>query len=295
MKRLSAYWMLSFGSLMLGFILLSAPASAQITSTFDTDDEGWTAIDHDSGPIPTYVSENGNPGGFIQVEDGVGGTATYFVAPAKFPGNRSAYYGGTLQFDLQVDRTPNSSTAGVRLTGGGLVLVKLLPQLPVVAPAWSSYTLALDESEQWRLTSATGSIATAEDLQIVLASLTALQINGEYSTAAGDGGGLDNVVMTPADPADLHIFTAVSPNEDGLNDYWLIDNINTRPDTQENTVSIFNRWGDRVWEGVNYNNTDVVFTGLDETGKKLLPGVYYYVIAFTSGRQSEAGFISIRH
>jgi gliding motility-associated-like protein len=268
---------------------------AQIISTFDGDDEGWTAIDNETGPAPTYLTTGGNPDGFIRVEDGVGGTATYFVAPEKFYGNRSAFYGGTLEFDLQVYVTANSSTAGVRLTGGGLVLARLLPELPDVSPAWTSYSFVLDETEGWRLNSPTGSVATQTDIQTVLNSLTALQINGEYSTSAGDEGGLDNVILTPASLPEIIVYNALSPNDDLANDLWIIENITVRDDTRDNTVKIFNRWGDVVWEGENYDNATVVFAGLDKNQKKLLPGTYFYTIDFTSGKKQEAGFISLRH
>lgn len=280
--------------LILTGLLGVVEVRAQISSTFEADDEGWTAIDNQSGPAPAYFAAGGNPGGFIQVADGVGGTATYFVAPEKFYGNRSAYYGGTLQFDLQVYITPNSSTAGVRLTGGGLVLVKLLPQLPAVSPGWSSYSFTLSVAEGWRLTSPTGNVATQTDIETVLSSLTALQVNGEYSTSAGDEGGLDNVIMSPASLPEISIYNALSPNGDLANDFWFIENIDARDDTRENTVKIFNRWGDVVWEEKNYNNTTVVFTGIDKNGKRLLPGTYFYRIDFISGRKQETGFISLK-
>jgi hypothetical protein len=98
--------------------LVSASGFAQ-QSTFDTDIDGWSSIDSNTGATPAFQATGGNPGGFIQVFDGVGGTATFYVAPAKFLGNKSACYGGTLKFDLQVSITPNSSTAGVRLVGSG--------------------------------------------------------------------------------------------------------------------------------------------------------------------------------
>jgi gliding motility-associated-like protein len=281
--------------LMMLVLAVMVKTQAQITSTFDADDEGWTAIDNQSGPTPTYFATGGNPGGFIQVRDGVGGTATYFVAPEKFLGNLSAYYGGTLRFDLQVYITPNSNTAGVRLLGGGLILVKLIPQLPAVSPAWSSYSFTLSEADEWRLTSSTGSIATQSDIQTVLESLTALQINGEYSTSAGDEGSLDNVIMTPASLPEIVVYNALSPNDDLLNDFWIIENIAVRDDTRENTVKILNRWGDVVWECTNYDNTTMVFTGIDKNGKRLLPGTYFYRIDFLSNRKQEAGFISLKY
>ncbi len=49
------------------------------------------------------------------------------------------------------------------------------------------------------------------------------------------------------------------------------------------TLSIFNRWGIKVFETINNaNNPDLqcndCFTGLSKTGSQLVPGVYYYVL-----------------
>ncbi len=273
-------------------------ATAQITSTFDTDRDGWVAIDNQSGPNPTYQPNGGNPGGFISVIDGVGGTATYFVAPSKFLANKSAYFGGTLQFDLQVSVTPNSSTAGVRLRGGGITLVKLLTpefSLPAIAPAWSTYSFRLDESVAWRVTSTTGPLATPAQIQSVLDSLTELAINGEYSTAAADGGGLDNVMLTSAaDTDELEIYNGLSPGVVGQNDFFFLENIELRTDTQNNTVTIYNRWGSEIFKTTDYNNTTRVFTGLTNDGKKLPSGTYFYKIEFESNRKAETGYLVLK-
>lgn len=269
---------------------------AQISSTFDSNADGWTASDSQTGPAPAYEASGGNPGGFISVIDAVAGTATYFNAPAKFLGNRSSYHGGILAFDLQVDVTPNSSTAGVRLTSSlGVVLVKLLPQLPAVAPGWSSYQFTLDESEEWRVGSVTGLVATATEIQAVLSSLAQLQINGEYSTVSNDGGGLDNVMLMPADAEHppLIIYQAVSPDNDNKNEYWHIENI-TLGERRNNRVILINRWGDVVWESSGYNNTSVSFRGFDKNGRKLLPGIYYYEINLPN-EKTETGFISLKY
>jgi gliding motility-associated-like protein len=257
-------------------------------SSFDTDTEEWTALDSNTGSTPAYQATGGNPGGFIQVFDGVGGTATFYVAPAKFLGNKSAYYGGTLKFDLQVSITPNSSTAGVRLVGGGITLVKLLTpefNLPAVAPAWTTYTLRLDESVAWRVASTTGPLATAAQIQTVLTDLTELAINGEYSTTGADGGGLDNVSLTESE---VIVFNAVSPNNDLKNDFLRIDNL-----VLKNTVAIFNRWGNEVWKGIDYNNDTVVFTGLSNSGSELPSGTYFYKIE-RENRQDVKGFFVLK-
>jgi gliding motility-associated-like protein len=275
-------------------IVQSLPAYAQITSTFDTDREGWTALDNQSGPNPSYQASGGNPGGFIGVIDGVGGTATYFNAPPKFLGNRSSSYGLLLRFDLQVSVTPNSSTAGARLIGGGITLVKLLPALPAVAPNWTSYSMRLDVTETWRVGGSTGPVATEAQIRAVLDSLIGLAFNGEYSTSAADGGGLDNVILEEGAPDEIEIFDGLSPNGDGKNEIFLIQNIELRPDTQKNKVSIYNRWGDVVFEVSDYNNTNRVFKGLNKDGKELSSGTYFYKIEFESGRESINGYLVLK-
>jgi gliding motility-associated-like protein len=51
----------------------------------------------------------------------------------------------------------------------------------------------------------------------------------------------------------------------------------------QNKVSIYNRWGDIVFEVQNYNNTDRSFTGLSNSGNELPSGNYFYKIEFASG------------
>ncbi|WP_299313151.1 BspA family leucine-rich repeat surface protein [uncultured Aquimarina sp.] len=71
-----------------------------------------------------------------------------------------------------------------------------------------------------------------------------------------------------------------SPDGDGINEFWEIDGIENYP---ENTVSIYNRWGDMVFEISGYNNTSRVFRGdanrLTNLGGGELPeGTYFFAI-----------------
>lgn len=93
--------------------------------------------------------------------------------------------------------------------------------------------------------------------------------NGFYRT--------DTVTIEANEEVDckLIIYSGFSPNEDGTNDTWMIDGISLFP---QNAVAIFNRWGDKVWDGENYNNGDVVFSGLNRAGFKLPDGTYYYIV-----------------
>lgn len=72
----------------------------------------------------------------------------------------------------------------------------------------------------------------------------------------------------------LKFYKGITPNGDGVNDTWIIDNIELFP---ENSVQIFNRWGNEVWSGKGYNNTDEVWGGLTSTGSEMTTATYFYV------------------
>lgn len=75
------------------------------------------------------------------------------------------------------------------------------------------------------------------------------------------------VVLYP----EIRINNGFSPNGDGKNDRWYIDYLEQFPD---NTVEVFNRWGERLFNSKGYQ------TPFDGTykGKDLPVGTYYYII-----------------
>lgn len=98
---------------------------------------------------------------------------------------------------------------------------------------------------------------------------------------------------------ELIIPKGFSPNEDGIHDFWEIKGIENYP---QNAVSIYNRWGDKVFDINKYNNSSNVFKGrankLNKIGAKELPsGTYFYMINYkrnTSGWKSLKGFVVIK-
>jgi gliding motility-associated-like protein len=92
---------------------------------------------------------------------------------------------------------------------------------------------------------------------------------------------------------DLIIYTGISPNSDLYNEKWIIQNIESLPDTRENKVSIFNRWGDLVFEIENYDNDTRVFKGINKNGNEVTSGIYFYKIEFLSGKGGLTGYLTI--
>ncbi len=93
---------------------------------------------------------------------------------------------------------------------------------------------------------------------------------------------------------EIIIYNAISPNTDGLNEIFRIENIDLLADTKENTVTIYNRWGSKVFEVENYNNNDRVFKGLNDNGNELPSGTYFYKIVFPATGGKRNGYLEIK-
>jgi gliding motility-associated-like protein len=88
----------------------------------------------------------------------------------------------------------------------------------------------------------------------------------------------------------LSFYTGITPNGDGNNDNWQIDSIVNFPD---NLVSIYNRWGDLVWSGKNYDNVNVVWEGKNGGGQDLPDATYFYLVE--TGKEKYKGWVELTH
>jgi len=86
----------------------------------------------------------------------------------------------------------------------------------------------------------------------------------------------------------IHVFNAFSPNGDGINEYFKIENIDDVSCYPDNSVEIYNRWGVLVYEARGYNNGTIVFNGTSEgrttikQSEGLPTGTYFYVLNYSS-------------
>ncbi|MEM6524011.1 MAG: FG-GAP-like repeat-containing protein [Bacteroidota bacterium] len=112
--------------------------------------------------------------------------------------------------------------------------------------------------------------------------------------------GQDNIQLEACDPlnacnvntlsiivqavSEFQVYNAVSPNNDGRNDWWIIEGL-----TSPNNIRIFNRWGDEVKELNNYvGSSGVPNNELDD----LIAGTYFYQIESPQG--SFNGYLTIK-
>ncbi len=83
---------------------------------------------------------------------------------------------------------------------------------------------------------------------------------------------------------------AFSPDGDNVNDTWVVPMLANFP---ENTVTIYNRWGDIVAEFNNYNNSDIVWDGTSSSGTPLSAGTYYYGVYLAGNDRFLSGWVQL--
>ena len=95
------------------------------------------------------------------------------------------------------------------------------------------------------------------------------------------------VILTPID---FHIPDGFSPNGDGINDLFVIRGISAYP---TNEITIFNRWGTKVFDAAPYaNNWDGKSTAALNIGNDVLPvGTYFYILDLGNGSDVIKGTI----
>lgn len=100
---------------------------------------------------------------------------------------------------------------------------------------------------------------------------------------------INDVAVIETFPTDFFIPEGFSPNADGINDLFFIRGIIYYP---ENSILIFNRWGDKVFEANPYqNNWDGVSSRRTVGGDELPVGTYFYLLDLGDGSKVIKGTI----
>lgn len=175
----------------LGWYLLgSSPA----VSDFNTDSEAWliTGDAQTGSSDPTYNESGGvDDSGYISADDDEHGGTWYFEAPEKFLGDKSSYFGGTLEYWLKQSDTSNQfSNDDIVIEGGEDKIVYRFDDNPDTE--WTKFSVALDDTADWYLNDHDGEQVDAEDIKRILSDIVSIRIRGEYRTGS-DVGGLDSV------------------------------------------------------------------------------------------------------
>ena len=94
------------------------------------------------------------------------------------------------------------------------------------------------------------------------------------------------MILNPSEAECIQIANTFTPDGDGINDTWIIDNLYLYPDAE---VSIYNEWGKLIYtSSKNYNPWDGTYNG-----NPLPTATYYYILNLGNGSRLITGTITI--
>lgn len=91
--------------------------------------------------------------------------------------------------------------------------------------------------------------------------------------------------------AEPEVYNVVTTNPNSKHDFLNIRNITLFPN---NIITIYDRWGNKVFEKTDYDNVNGTFIGISDDGKELPEGTYYYVLDKNNGSKRITGFIMLK-
>jgi gliding motility-associated-like protein len=261
-------------------------------------------VDNDSH-VDGFVRKNGNTA--FQYPTGDGGLYRYATISA--PNNTTDAFTGKYFLANSNTLYPHASSAGIislidnaeywtidKTAGNSDVFLTLswdtntTPTTIASAPYDDIHIVRWDTSQNlWVDEGGVADPATKE----VTTVINPLLGYGVFTLAR-----VKNDAILPCGGRGVAIYNAVSPDDDGINDFFNIDGIEACP---KNTVQIFNRWGVKVYETSAYNTYGNVFKGISEgrvtmnQNEKLPTGTYFYNINFLDEnggtRTKKAGYL----
>jgi gliding motility-associated-like protein len=84
------------------------------------------------------------------------------------------------------------------------------------------------------------------------------------------------IITTPPFPDTVVVPNFITPNGDGVNDGFIIQNVDDYEDLSQ--LSVYNCWGDRVWQSDYLYDNFNPWRGTNMNGVKLADGVYFYTL-----------------
>ena len=238
----------------LGSVTNSALAVGQDPKGNDVRDVSGTTVENDN---PTVIQLNQTPGLTVTK---ISNTAVY------------SSVGDVINYTIQIKNTGNVTLHQITVTDP---LTGLDTIIDLLAPGESkeftqNYTVTQKDRENQSVTNVAYANGFTPNDSPINASDTVVV---EAAIVLGCGS--------------INVHNAFSPNGDGINELFIIDNINDVLCYPDNTVEIYNRWGILVFETKNYDNVNKVFKGFSEgrttinQSSGLPAGTYFYILTYS--------------
>lgn len=246
----------------------STPAVLLVSSVSDNDCHGGTdgaiALQTTSGTAPfTYVWDHGAQGPIL------GG-----LAAGPYSVTVSDANGCTAELDLVVDENE---------------AIRIDVQLSSYSGGYNVSSYGGDNgSITTNVTGGTAPYAYSWSTGSGNSSLFGLPA-GTYTLEVTDANGCTaTIIVEVTQPEDLEMPTGYSPNGDGANDFFFIRGLDAYP---SNTFVVLNRWGNVVYDRLNYRND---WNGENARGQALPDGTYFVILTVNDGARTLQGYVDLR-
>jgi gliding motility-associated-like protein len=197
---------------------------------------------------------------------------------------------GTYTVVLTDTVTGCSSTSTVDVTQGNVVAAFSADQTTGFAPLAVNFTDASIGATSYNWSFGNGSTSSIQNPNTVYAN------SGTYTVMliASSGPCSDTAYSIINVYDNLFIPEIFSPNGDGKNDFFVIKGLQQYPN---NKITIYNRWGNKVYEKEKYSNDwDGKPNVTIGTGSNVLAsGTYYVVFDKGDGDKPYAGYVHIEY
>ncbi|WP_418263423.1 DUF7507 domain-containing protein [Flavobacterium faecale] len=181
--------------------------------------------------------------------------------------------GDIINYTIQVQNTGNVSLLNISVTDP---LTGLNETIPSLAPGtYQEYIVNYTIKQEDRVNLSVTNVAFANGFT-----------PNQTPISASDSEVVEANIVLGCGTITVH--NAFSPNGDGINELFIIENIEDILCYPTNTLEIYNRWGILVYETQGYDNVTRVFKGVSEgrttvgQSSGLPAGTYYYILNYTS-------------
>jgi gliding motility-associated-like protein len=159
-----------------------------------------------------------------------------------------------------------------------------------IAPSFGEWTITQGPIEIGDLTLPDALVISLGRITIPLVDVPSEMVwtvnNGVCGTTS------DTIAFMLEDCLTIEIPDAFSPNGDGVNDVFVIPNLDSYPN---HSLKIFNRWGTQVYEAAPYlSNWDGTSEHAATIGEQLPVSTYYYILDLGNGEDSFTGFVYLK-
>jgi alkaline phosphatase D len=190
-----------------------------ITETFNKGVEGWNITNAeglDGYAACGWDAKGGDPNGYLSWYDNAVGPTEYYEAGVDFTGDKMAFYGGSLSYDI-LDSGNGYQAFDVQFLGGGHTLEYTNPKdanFPT-PNVWSEVKVKLIAADF--IDTATNAPPSVAEMKKVLKDLVRLEIRAQY-TSGLETGGLDNVVL--AKPSKVQSVISSHPSHGDISGWF---------------------------------------------------------------------------